>query len=449
MRRRGFLYPAGVLAVLVVLAAAAWALRSADGDPPPAGPSPTAAVALSPTPASSPNALPTPTVPPLVPFPDNAVIHVAHSGYAHGSGVLFSFTRHYRDARGELRTDELLKWTNTENSAITGVVANERGELFASTCYGPQCGSEGPGNSAFETAFTRSTDGGLTWREIGRKPGRWWARLALDDGVIGLNFDGQQTAYVQLPSGETIGPPTSLGPVNFQPIVFRGQLAWVAGTRILNGAGERLYDLELPGYPNLRVQDILALRRGGPSPTGDGFPLIYVSWSADGLPGLTQFFVGSFLPPIGTPLKVLQVENGVPRLAGFLNERDLLVTQDYVRPGTCTAEGKTAGADPAIIPFDLRSLSFIGTPFYDEACSQGAQLVVSTQFVAIWAMVKGDGDCVNLRQEPSLAAPALDCLGDGAIVSTGKASSNDGTRFWQSVTGPSGQAGWMAAEFLD
>ncbi|MEO6397145.1 MAG: hypothetical protein ABIP13_01640 [Tepidiformaceae bacterium] len=159
--------------------------------------------------------------------------------------------------------------------------------------------------------------------------------------------------------------------------------------------------------------------------------------------------MGTFLPPIGTPLKVLKVEGGAPRLAGFLNEHDLLVTQGYVRPGTCTERGDTAGADPAIIPYELGPLSFIGTPFYDRDCSQGTQLVVSTQFFAIWARVKGDGDCVNLRRDPSLAAPVVNCLGDGAIVNTGKARSNDGTRYWQFVTGPSGQIGRMADEFLE
>ncbi|MEP6872421.1 MAG: hypothetical protein ABI939_11295, partial [Anaerolineaceae bacterium] len=151
---------------------------------------------------------------------------------------------------------------------------------------------------------------------------------------------------------------------------------------------------------------------------------------------------------IGLPLKVLQVETGTPLLAGWLNERDLLVTADYLRPSRCTTGKVSAGADPAIIPYDLGSLSFIGTPFYSADCSLGSQLVVSTEFIAIWARVKGDGDCVNLRREPSLNAQVLDCLGDGAIVNTGKARSNDGTRFWQSVLGPSGQVGWIADEFL-
>ena len=375
---------------------------------------------------------------------------VAHGGYGHGGGGYYSVTRHYRDKNGQLRTDEV--WKQAENGSLnlTGVVANERGELFASTCFLDVCGFEGPGKPGVETVFRRSTDGGITWHEIDRKPGKWWARAALDDGVVAINFEGFTPAYAMFPGGSTVVPPSNATDAS-DPIVFRGQLAWIVGTQILNRSGERVYEFELPGYPNLTVQSVLALRRGGPSPTMDSFPVVVASWTADGLPGQQQFFIGTFLPPIGLPLKVLQVETGTPLVAGWLNERDLIVTADYLRPSTCTTGRVSSGADPAIIPYDLGSLSFIGTPFYSADCSLGSQRVVSTQFIAIWARarVNGDGDCVNLRREPSITAQVLDCLGDGAIVNTGKARSNDGTRFWQSVVGPSGQVGWIAAEFLE
>lgn len=409
----------------------------------------TAAPTASPTaPPPAPSVQAAPTTPPLVPFPENVVMLVAHGGYAKGSGVLLSLTRHYRDRKGELRADELLKWSDTANSAITGIVSNERGELFASTCLGKDCASEGPGAPDWETSFTRSTDGGVTWGEIARAPGRWWVRLGLGSGAIAMNYDGQSLAVREFPSGASIAPPAVVTGESL-PTVFRGRLAWVVGTQIVSASGERLYELELPGYPKLRIQSVLALMRGGPSPTGDSFPVIVASWSADGLPGQQQFFVGTFLPPIGLPLKVVRVERGAPRLAGFLNERDLLVTQEYVRPGTCTSQGIVAGADPAIIAYELGPLSFIGTPFYDKDCSQGSQVIVQAQPNFSLALVRGGGDCVNLRRDPSLVGPVIDCLGDGAIVTKGKGRSNDGARSWQSVVGPSGQQGWIAEEFLE
>ena len=443
------------VAVVLVLVATVWALRGDDSSSAvPAAPA-TADATQTPTPLqATPSTTPFPqpilSVPPLVPFPENVVMIVAHGGYAHGSGGYFSLTRHYRDPKGEIRTDELLRRSESGPMDIPGIVANERGELFATTCFGEFCGYSS-GTESSETVVIRSSDGGMTWKEIGRVKGKWWARLALDNGVVAVNFEGQTSAYMEFPGAEVVTPPESAIPVGLDPIGFRGQLAWIVGTQILNRNGERLYEFELPGYPNLTVQSVLALRRGGPSPTMDSFPVVAASWTADGLPGQQQFFIGTFLPPIGLPLKVLKIENGTPRLAGWLNERDLIVTADYLRPSTCASDRVSAGADPAIIPYDLGSLSFIGTPFYSADCSLGSQRVVSTQFIAIWARarVNGDGDCVNLRREPSITAQVLDCLGDGAIVNTGKARSNDGTRFWQSVVGPSGQQGWIAAEFLE
>ncbi|MEP7214648.1 MAG: hypothetical protein ABI782_00255 [Anaerolineaceae bacterium] len=439
------------VAVVMVLAATVWVLRAnGSGRLIPAAPATWTPMPPSQaTPVPAPFHQPAPTVLPLEPFPENVVMIVAHGGYGHGGGGYYSVTRHYRDKNGQLLTDEV--WKQAENGSLnlTGIVANERGELFVSACLMELCGFEGPSKPGVETIFSRSTDGGITWHEIDRKAGKWWARLALDDSVVAVNFEGQASAYMEFPGAKAVTPPASAIPVGLDPIAFRGQLAWIAGRQILNRNGERVYEFELPGYPNLTVQSVLALRRGGPSPTMDSFPVVVASWTADGLPGQQQFFIGTFLPPIGLPLKVLKIENGTPRLAGWINERDLIVTADYLRPSTCTSDKVSSGADPAIIPYDLGSLSFIGTPFYSADCSLGSQRVVSTQFIAIWTRIKGDGDCVNLRSAPSITAQVLDCLGDGAIVNTGKARSNDGTRFWQSVTGPSGQQGWIADEFLE
>lgn len=447
MQRRRIWIAGGGVALAVVLVATGWALRSGDEAPQPpvaVGTAPTA----TPSAAASPSdTRPAPTVPPLVPFPDNVVMIVGHAGYRHGGGsAYYEVTRHYRERTGALHSDVI--WKQSETVNLTGMVANERGELFATSCLNETCGFDGPSKPGVETVVTRSTDGGMTWREIGRKPGKWWATVATDGLVLAVNFDGQARQYASFPGGAAVVPPRPATDESL-PIIFRGQLAWVAEMQIVSSRGESLYGFELPGYPNVRVQSVLARRRGGPSATGDSFPLIFASWSTEGLPGRLQFFVGMFLPPIGLPLKVVKIDGEAPRLAAILHERDLLVTADYVRPGTCTAEATTGGADPAIMRYPLEPLYFIGTPFYDKDCSRGSQLVISAQPMPTWARVKGEGDCVNLRRDPSLAEPVLDCLGDGAIVNLREPRSSDGTRSWQSVVGPSGQEGWIAAEFLE
>ncbi|MEO6397146.1 MAG: hypothetical protein ABIP13_01645 [Tepidiformaceae bacterium] len=215
---------AGAFIVLALLIATVWALRQGDDRPSLPVAAATMEANQTPTPtsstvASTPFQQATPTAPPLVPFPENAVMIVAHGGYAHGSGGYFWLTRHYRDRSGELRTDLLLKPPDGSGAVITGIVANELGELFASTCFGEFCGYES-GTEGSSTVFTKSTDGGITWREIGSSAGKWWARAAVDAGVVVINFEGQSLSYALFPRGTPIVPPPAAR-ASIDPIIFR------------------------------------------------------------------------------------------------------------------------------------------------------------------------------------------------------------------------------------
>ena len=85
---------AGIFIALALLIVTSWALRrDDDASPLPAAPA-TVEATQTPRPAASavaptPFRQPAPTVPPLVPFPENAVMIVAHGGYAHGGGSAY------------------------------------------------------------------------------------------------------------------------------------------------------------------------------------------------------------------------------------------------------------------------------------------------------------------------------------------------------------------------
>lgn len=64
-----------------------------------------------------------------------------------------------------------------------------------------------------------------------------------------------------------------------------------------------------------------------------------------------------------------------PELA--LDASHIVATVDYERPATCTAGGRTMGADPAVIDLAANTYAFIHEPFYDPACSHGTQRVVA------------------------------------------------------------------------
>ena len=63
------------------------------------------------------------------------------------------------------------------------------------------------------------------------------------------------------------------------------------------------------------------------------------------------------------------------------------------------------------------------------------------------AVVSADGDCLRLRQMPSLNAAELDCVDDGTVVTARGAQDLADGHCWEAVA-HDGLNGWMAAEYL-
>ena len=63
------------------------------------------------------------------------------------------------------------------------------------------------------------------------------------------------------------------------------------------------------------------------------------------------------------------------------------------------------------------------------------------------AIVRGDGDCLRLRESPSLSGYQLTCIEDGTTLDVLEGSTSADGYEWQRVSA-SGIAGWVAAEFL-
>lgn len=140
--------------------------------------------------------------------------------------------------------------------------------------------------------------------------------------------------------------------------------------------------------------------------------------------------------------------------AGFdprvqLDASRLIATVEYERPGTCTAGGMTAGADPAVIDLDAGTYAFIHDPFYDPACSHGTQRVISLQR-APFARVKTGSDCLNVRETPAQASLSLGCFKDGVLLRVrGQAEQTAEGITWVAVETPDGRSGWASGEFLE
>lgn len=76
-----------------------------------------------------------------------------------------------------------------------------------------------------------------------------------------------------------------------------------------------------------------------------------------------------------------------------------------------------------------------------------ATLAHSTSVEAASARIVADGDCLNMRQTPSLTSPVLTCLGDGVVVTTVPGTVTADGLDWQQVRTTAG-TGWVAARYL-
>ncbi|MYI82985.1 MAG: SH3 domain-containing protein, partial [Chloroflexi bacterium] len=64
------------------------------------------------------------------------------------------------------------------------------------------------------------------------------------------------------------------------------------------------------------------------------------------------------------------------------------------------------------------------------------------------AVVRGDGDCLRLRDFPSLSGSQISCVADGTTLDVLEGSVSADGYDWQHVR-VHGVAGWVASDFLD
>ncbi len=64
------------------------------------------------------------------------------------------------------------------------------------------------------------------------------------------------------------------------------------------------------------------------------------------------------------------------------------------------------------------------------------------------AIVRGDGDCLRLRDAPSLSGGRIDCIEDGTTLEVLEGAASADGHDWRRVRA-NGRTGWVAAEFLE
>lgn len=446
--------------------------------------SPTVGPSPSPTPSRSPSpASPTPTpasaavpaviegvaVRPLVlgdeiAFPDDLAL-ILETGCWQCDGPTGGFLRVYRDPSGQLRTDTLISMSSPwlprrivttkegtqaeEQPYVTGfAVRGDASEMVVSVCVRQSCGSGGldAWSGGAETLLIRSTDGGVSWQEMGRlKRGGGVISFAGPDELLVVGWEAELAppTFYLYPGDDRLTPPVG-APDAWPLFAFEGQVIWQSSAgKLVRGDGSTFVDLGPGAYAYAPFN--------GP----DASAALTLPWSWD----------SGTSPHSGEYHYYLTDLSSDGRIISAVVAPDFLVAGARVAPDTIAANvgiteeelsravtGFFLGILPAIADLEAGVVNPIAEPFLEPDYKGGRSLVRALQW-GPFARVLAPGSCLNVRAEPSLSARALQCAADGVLLRgiglrhAGETVGAEGVT-WLYVRTPDGVEGWASTAFL-
>lgn len=314
------------------------------------------------------------------------------------------------------------------------------GAVFASICRPVECASEGPDPATtFTTTFYRSEDGGLTWPEIGSRPGRWYVRGAANGEPIAVSFSGLSPQWILAGSNRVIARPEAAGELDL--VSFRGEVAWLHRELpiVISESGSTRYKLDLGQPLTARILDVVA-------PVSGEMAILWLDPASEKRYLTVHSRDGSRVVTLDAGTAIVRLFGFVPGPAG--PGLSLLVgAATEVYPGMCPAGSSGHGMSPAIVEVDESRMSFIRDLLVETPCPAGG-----TWAFAHWeggfARVVAPGSCLNLRRVPGTAETPLECIAsDALVILSGSTTEAGGTR-WTAVRTLGGKSGWVAREFL-
>lgn len=382
------------------------------------------------------------------PLPPGMVIYAWDARY---EGPSMAIRRYYRDPSGLVRDDTLLESAFDANDpakarTIVATTALPDGhEIGVTLCHGSCYGSPEP------TTIAASTDGGVTWHDLGDFVSSARAAAVTGGKVLADLYHGPWVLAV-FPG---IEPPP--GFVADNEGTYNNALMTAAGGQflVLYGSGDRRVWVAadagrtpfatLPIPPEfVGAQDVQLL----PAPAGSGVDLI-ARWGAE---NGDAYNVGIYDAPEAKWRHVFRYshKDGLwsPDVAGWVDANTLLVraTIDASRLVPSAPAGSSGGV-PALLDVRTGVISPIAefVPFVTAKAGGPVPFAVAT---GAFVQVTGAGDCLNVRAAPSMRGEKLGCFADRVLLGRREGQQEAEGRTWLAVRTPDGREGWAAAEFL-
>ncbi len=396
--------------------------------------------------AASPTAAPTISVGgvnigPLVerpPTPLDGLAVIIESGCWQCDGPTEGLVRLYVDPAGVTRNEPLLREPLSGSRGLTDyLVAKEGGELWLGVCDVGFCGLLGFPSEDAQVTLHRSIDGGVSWRPIETVDGAAYPVELDATGLVTATYapaPGGPVTLARLPSGDPVNAPPGSG----------GLAASLAGGTLVWFSADRRALLRSDGSDYFRAPAGGTLTAIAAHPTEERLAVSVFVPRADGAgPGLSVLAI---------------VERGDARAVFNATETSLLLVWGWLDDDIILGNraGTASGALPEPILIDWRSGSYsrLEGPFASNFSDAGEDLLAGRNFFVAaqrgpFARVAADGECLNVRTEPSTSAVVLGCFADGVLFQTEGRTDEGSDLEWLAVTTPAGGAGWAATEFLE
>jgi hypothetical protein len=280
----------------------------------------------------------------------------------------------------------------------------------------------------------RSSDGGVTWSQLGLFDGGGSVTAVTKDGVVvsgpyGVEEDSAPR-FTLFPSNEPLEPPP--GPTVYLPKMVGGELAWrTEDGRLLRSDGSEV----LPLAERLYVGDIV------PDSDGERFA---VTWSD---PASPESRVGIFSPD-GRAVSAFSLSDAVD-LGEWLNDT-LIVGNAGVPSGLLPTQEPGSYMNnfvPVILDLESGEARPLAGPFHEPPLV--GRNYVRAVLRGPFARVVDTDSCLNVRAEPAMSGTVLACAADGVLLQdTGETRDVEGAS-WHRVVIPVGVEGWASEEFLE
>jgi len=343
-------------------------------------------------------------------------------------------------------------------SPLTGYAIKPDGsKIVASLCARGRCGFGGGGydwTSDSQTAIFSSSDGGISWTELGRiDVGAEVLGMLPDDRILLVTFPKELTRTFQTFPDLSVVEPPAPSPYWGVEALPNGELLWEDNTgvtrwsdgRPLLSSAQGVEFTLLDSLVRPPQMDVLGLISG--NQTQPPYSNYLVPFDGSGAAGLGSFATAGYSVIWSAVLLRLGVD--LPK-EGPHSWKRLFPTSEIAAGGYPIV----MDYDPVVVDLQQGTMRVL-EPFTRADVPKSRNHIIAVQRGPFARVINTDNTCLSIRAAADPSAEILDCAAEGVLLRASDQFAEDaiardakGVR-WQAVTTPSGIEGWASTQYLD